>query len=113
MPRFGYSADISRSRVTATSALRFGARADSPAAAATPPAAQAVRNRRRVGTGHLLRRNDECPTNDPPMTKRRKRTGRRRCVPVFPSSLVGHWWGIRHFQAGGAFVIPAQRVVAG
>ncbi len=29
----------------------------------------------------------QCPTND---------EGKTRGWPVFPSSLVGHWWGIRH-----------------
>jgi hypothetical protein len=31
-------------------------------------------------------------TNDPPMTHQTK-------APVFPSSLVGHWWVIRHFTS--------------
>jgi molybdate transport system ATP-binding protein len=34
-------------------------------------------------------RNDECPTNAPPMTK-------EECRSVFPSSMVGHWGSIRH-----------------
>src|SRR5262249_9125319 len=42
-------------------------------------------------------RNDECPTNAPPMTK--GKTGKR--YPSSPSSLVGHWWGIRQLPRSG------------
>src|SRR5438874_1497731 len=36
--------------------------------------------------------NDECPTND---------EGEELCHRVpFPSSLEGHWWGIRHSPTG-------------
>src|SRR5438105_9760236 len=44
-------------------------------------------------------------TNAPPMTKGRQPPGSR--LGASPSSLVGHWWGIRHFPRGGAFVIPS------
>jgi hypothetical protein len=47
--------------------------------------------------------NDECPTNDQgnpnhetPMTKGRMVFVIRILSFGFPSSLVGHWWGIRN-----------------
>src|SRR5688572_12874487 len=48
MPRFGYSADISRSSEMAMSALRFGCSDANPAAAANVPADTADRNQRRL-----------------------------------------------------------------
>src|SRR5438270_7934030 len=54
MPRTGYSADISRSRVTATSAFLACGRAEYPAAAASVPAEAADRNRRRVTAATAL-----------------------------------------------------------
>src|SRR5438105_9212432 len=35
-------------------------------------------------------------TNAPPMTK--EKTPAENPLPLFPSSLVGHWWGIRHLS---------------
>src|SRR5205823_4203369 len=39
---------------------------------------------------HTGKRNDECPANDPPMTKGKTPRG-FRARSCLPSSLVGHW----------------------
>src|SRR5262249_51769221 len=54
--------------------------------------------------------NDECPTNAPPRTNEEKTRGDGPAMS-FPSSLVGHWWGIGHWTpAGGALVIARPEV---